>query len=213
MNSAEALRRLASRYGHGEDSSAVRQLLAYLALLEKWNARVNLTAAADWAGVGWLFQEALWASAWYPQGEVAHLDIGSGAGFPAVPLKVVRPSMRLRLVESRGRRAAFLETVAAELGLAGVEVSCCRAEDYLATPGLPVPGIVSWKGIRLSGRAWRLLASQCRPETQIWLLHGAHLPFADPDQALSSLRLARREAFPGRARHWLSVYTVSRETD
>jgi 16S rRNA (guanine(527)-N(7))-methyltransferase RsmG len=212
VNSADALERLAGGYGYGADSAEVRRLVGYLGLLEKWNARVNLTAATDWAAVGWLFEEALWAAAWYPRGAAQHLDIGSGAGFPAVPLKVLRPSMRLRLIESRSRRAAFLETAAAELGLAGVEVCCCRAEEYLGAPGTPGFDAVSWKGIRLSRRTWQLLVPRCGPETRLWLFHGPELPFADADAALKSLSLERREEFPRHPRRRLSVYRVARET-
>lgn len=210
-NTGGSLGRLAARYGYGPESAEGNRLAAYLALLERWNARVNLTAATDWPAIGWLFEEALWSARWYPQTMVNHLDIGSGAGFPAVPLKILRPAMRLRLIESRARRAAFLETVAATLDLAGVEIAGCRVEDYLRTAGPPIFDIVSWKGIRLSREAVELLADRSRPETQFWLFHGKELPLAEPAGA-QKLRLLRREAFPGRAEHWLSIFAVSRET-
>lgn len=209
---AGSLRRLAARYGCAPDSAAAGLLAAYLALLQKWNARVNLTADAAWPAVGWLFEEALWAAQWYPQTVVSHLDIGSGAGFPAIPLKILRPALQLRLVESRARRAAFLETVAAELKLPGVEVAACRAEEYLGAAGAPPFDIVSWKGIKLGGKALDLLGQRSRAATRFWLFHGRELPLADPASAAGILRLVQRAAFPGHPQRWLSIFAVSRET-
>ncbi len=203
---------LLARYGYGHESAAAGRLAAYLGLLEKWNARVNLTAATGWPAIGWLFEEALWASRWYPQTAVSHVDIGSGAGFPAVPLKILRPAMRLRLIESRAKRAAFLETVAAELNLAGVEVCGCRVEDYLRTVDLPPLDIVSWKGIKLSAEALKLLAERSRPITRFWLFHGNELPLTDSTVAHRLLRLLRRETFSGHPERRLSIFAVSRET-
>jgi hypothetical protein len=120
--------------------------------------------------------------------------------------------MRLRLVESRARRAAFLETVAAELNLPGMAVAACRVEDYLSAAEVPPFDIVSWKGIRLSREAMKLLRQRSRPNTQVWLFHGKELPLADPVRAQGFLRLLRREAFPGHPERWLSIFAVSRET-
>ncbi len=209
---AESLGRLIARYGYGPESAAANLLAAYLALLAKWNARINLTAATDWSAIGWLFEEALWAARWYPQTAVHHLDIGSGAGFPAVPLKILRPAMRLQLVESRAKRSAFLETAAAELHLQETAVADCRIEDYLSAAEMPPFDIVSWKAIRLSREAMKLLGKRSRPDTQFWLFHGKELPLADPACARDLMRLLRRAAFPGHPERWLSIFVVSRET-
>src|SRR3990172_2559568 len=57
------------------------------------------------------------------------IDIGSGAGFPGVPIKIVRPELRLTLLEANGKRAAFLERLVQRLGLANVTVVNQRAEE------------------------------------------------------------------------------------
>ncbi len=57
------------------------------------------------------------------------IDIGSGAGFPAVPIKIVRPEMRLTLLEANGKRAAFLERLVQRLGLENVTIVNRRAEE------------------------------------------------------------------------------------
>lgn len=211
-SAAGSLETLALSHGFGPESAVTGKLTAYLRLLTKWNARINLTADTGWEGIGWLFAEAFWAARWYPQTPVRHLDIGSGAGFPAVPLKILRPSMRLQLVESRAKRAAFLETAAAELDLPEVRVASCRAEDYLREADTDPYDIVSWKGIRLSRAALTCLAGRSGPDTRCWLFHGRELPLADPAAAAEFLRLLKREAFPGHPQRWLSIFAVSRET-
>jgi 16S rRNA (guanine527-N7)-methyltransferase len=57
------------------------------------------------------------------------IDIGSGAGFPGLPMKIARPDLEMTLLEATGKKAAFLEAVASELGLAGITVIAARAED------------------------------------------------------------------------------------
>jgi 16S rRNA (guanine(527)-N(7))-methyltransferase RsmG len=212
MNAAESLCRLAARHGFGAESVETGRLLGYLALLEKWNARINLTAATDWAAIGWLFEEALWAAGFCGRARLRQLDIGSGAGFPAVPMKLVRPAMQLCLVESRAKRAAFLETVAAELHLEGMEVVCSRAEEYLRIPGEDCFDIISWKALKLSHEAFTQLLDRCGPTTRFWLFHGPELPLKDSERALRRLALVQREQFPGYPNRKLSIYAVSRET-
>lgn len=200
--------------GHelAENSEAALRLRRYLSLLEKWNLRVNLTASTEWRAVGRLFEEALWAARFYPETAVRHLDIGSGAGFPALPMRILIPWMKLDLVESRAKRAAFLETAIAELGLEGASVSCSRIEEYLGRPETGAYDIVSWKGLKLSAKATRLLVAQCPPTTRLWLFQGEKPPFATPGEAERELSLIEKKQIPSRAGHSLAIYRVSRGT-
>jgi 16S rRNA (guanine527-N7)-methyltransferase len=68
-----------------------------------------------------------------PLGEAA-IDIGSGAGFPGLPIKIVRPGLTLTLLEAHGRRAAFLQRLVQRLGLKGVTVINSRAEELAHDP-------------------------------------------------------------------------------
>ncbi len=212
MRPEDALRQWIVSSGHADDHGEVRRLLAYLALLEKWNPRVNLTGTTKWDELGSLFAEAIWAAGFYPKGPVAHLDIGSGAGFPAIPMRVMLPEMRLCLVESRTKRATFLETVVTGLRLEGSRVICSRVEEILRSREAPPFDIVSWKGLRLSGDAFELLLAASRPTAQFWVFHGQELPLEAPKRAGRALNLTRREQFPGRPGWQLSIYGVSRET-
>lgn len=111
---------------------AMAQLSRYLELLLHWNRRVNLTGLRQpRAIVRRLFAESLYVS------RVVELrgwlvDIGSGAGFPGLALKLVAPELRVTLVEARHKKCAFLKEVTRECGFAPVEVVAERFEDWAA---------------------------------------------------------------------------------
>jgi 16S rRNA G527 N7-methylase RsmG len=189
-----------------------QRLEAYRKLLEKWNPRVNLTASMEWRALGPLFEEAVWAAGLCPVRPTCHLDIGSGAGFPALPMALLHPESRFDLLEPRVRRAAFLETVALELGMRNVVVMPLRVDSYLASREDKVSGRVSWKAIRLAGKDADLLLRRAASGTEFWLFHGRELPVEDPAQWERGARLECRRVFPRRPGWFLSIY-VSRETE
>ncbi len=216
MDAAEGLERLIA--GAGVDAAAGERLRVYLRLLLKWNARLNLTGRTDWEGLGPHFGEGVWAAAlgrWEP---ALHLDIGSGAGFPALPMAALRPRGRFELVEARARRCVFLEVAARELGLTGVRVCQLRLSDYLAENAAGGWDRVSWKGVRLGARDADGLLRRGAPGVEFWLFHGRELPVEEPEAWLRAVRLTRRVSFPGKAGWFLSIYRrqpdlpVSRET-
>jgi 16S rRNA (guanine527-N7)-methyltransferase len=95
-------------------------------LLTQWNKRINLTGfdlekASDLA-IDRLICEPLASAHYLPAKAGSWIDIGSGGGSPAVPIKVVRPALALTMVEMRLRKAAFLREVARELGLVEAHV-------------------------------------------------------------------------------------------
>ncbi|HVI08567.1 MAG TPA: 16S rRNA (guanine(527)-N(7))-methyltransferase RsmG [Candidatus Binatia bacterium] len=110
----------------------------YIDLLLRWNARVNLTAIRDTEQIVTRhFGESLFAARQlFPgrieKGQVHLADIGSGAGFPGIPIKLWEPRIELMLVESNHKKAAFLRELVRTLGLTGVTVQNVRAETMLA---------------------------------------------------------------------------------
>ncbi len=100
--------------------------------LELWNARSNLTAITGLEAVQVKhFLDSLTCLQAMPvQTGLAVIDVGSGAGFPGLPFKIVRPDIRLTLLESVGKKAEFLRHMAARLGLPDVAVVQGRAEDH-----------------------------------------------------------------------------------
>jgi len=109
---------------------AIEAFDRYAALLRSWNIRMNLVSNASLAKIeSRHLLDSLTAALAFngaPSGKV--IDVGSGAGFPGLPLKIVYPGIGLTLVEATQKKARFLEAAVEALGLAGVEVVAERAE-------------------------------------------------------------------------------------
>jgi 16S rRNA (guanine(527)-N(7))-methyltransferase RsmG len=207
MRPAEELKRILDKAGIVSGSEAWLKFLEYLALLQKWNARINLTGSTEWDVLGPLFGESIWASAFYPDRITRHLDIGSGAGFPAIPMRILAPQISLELVESRAKRAYFLERVVAELNLGGIVVHQERIEKFLGR--IPAKwDCFSWKALKLNNEELRELFSHANPESLFWMFHGKELAVQDPRMAAAELEIMREEGFPGRKEWRLSIYRL-----
>jgi 16S rRNA (guanine527-N7)-methyltransferase len=103
------------------------QLATYLDLILKWNAKLNLTAIrTPEEVVRRHFGESLFAGAHLGPCSTL-LDFGSGAGFPGIPIRLLRPEVAVTLAESQGKKAAFLREAVRTLGLT-VEVYASRVE-------------------------------------------------------------------------------------
>ncbi len=133
MTLARALAGGVAALGLDVDVAAQTKLLAYLALLDKWNRTHNLTAIREPERmVTHHLLDALATLRHFPEAETLRLiDVGSGGGLPGVPLAIARPQWRVTLLDSNRKKAAFLRQAAAELALANVAVAAMRAEDYV----------------------------------------------------------------------------------
>jgi 16S rRNA (guanine527-N7)-methyltransferase len=113
----------------------IEQFLAFQHELLDWNTRMNLTAITDPEEVQIKhFLDSLSLLAVSPQGPVRALDIGTGAGFPGLPLKIAQPSWRITLLEATGKRVSFVRHVISLLGLTQIDVLQGRAEDLARLP-------------------------------------------------------------------------------
>jgi 16S rRNA (guanine527-N7)-methyltransferase len=135
------LREGAQRLGFSLTERQVGQFARYYEILVDWNSRTNLTAITerdavqvrhflDSLSVGTAWLEALRAGGMTsdaPEGSL--IDVGTGAGFPGVPLKILWPHLGLTLADSVGKKTAFLSALCVDLGLEGVEVVTARAEE------------------------------------------------------------------------------------
>ena len=120
--------------GLGLPEGAEAKLLAYLALLDKWNRVYNLTAVRDPERmVSHHLLDSLAAVPFF-QGETV-LDVGSGGGLPGIPLAISRPDLRVTMIDSIAKKTAFLLQAKAELGLGNLSVVTGRVEDYRAEAG------------------------------------------------------------------------------
>lgn len=164
---SERLAKRARKANVTVDPQTAESLGAYYNLLEFWNEKVNLTAfslkdAQDEA-IDRLLIEPL-VTARHLRGSHGHghshgphlgphprlLDIGSGGGSPAIPLKIAIPSLHLVMVESKTRKSAFLREAVRHLNLADTSVETARAEDLLTRPELhESQDLVSVRAVRI----------------------------------------------------------------
>ena len=113
------------------NQSIISQFNLYLDLIVKWNQKINLTSekAPQEILERHIFDSLQYARALSSKDEIA--DIGSGAGFPGVPLKIIHPELKVTLIESQRKRCSFLEAVILKLGLERIRVINGRAEKIL----------------------------------------------------------------------------------
>jgi 16S rRNA (guanine527-N7)-methyltransferase len=114
------------------DAATLSALARYLVILQRWNRRINLTAfdldrPTDHA-IDRLIVEPVVTVNELAESDRVIIDVGSGGGSPAVPLKVVRPQLDMTLVEARVRKSAFLREAARDLHLGDVRVETLRLE-------------------------------------------------------------------------------------
>jgi 16S rRNA (guanine527-N7)-methyltransferase len=114
------------------------QLNSYLDFLVKWNRKINLTSEKTPSEIlhRHIFDSLQYARFVSPNDHV--IDIGSGAGFPGIPLKILYPHLNLILVESQRKRCSFLDVVVSNLGLQNTRVINERAENISPAPRVDV---------------------------------------------------------------------------
>ena len=162
------------------EPEAVAKLRGWLDAIATWNARIDLTAARDAKElVDLMVADALVLSAATPAGARV-VDVGSGAGAPGLGIAILRPDLRVRLVEPLQKRVAFLRTVLGTLGLPNATVLRDRGEALadrgerfdvaIARATLPPPEWLAL-GARLAapgGSVWVLLAREPAPTLPDW---------------------------------------------
>lgn len=120
----------AAKWGLQLRQEQLKQLERYADELLAWNTHTNLTAIRSRDDVFVRhFLDALVLARFWGHDPVSLVDIGTGAGFPGVPLKILRPELELVLVDSVGKKTAFLEHIVGQLGLVQVRIVTGRAEE------------------------------------------------------------------------------------
>lgn len=114
------------------NDNKVNQFLRYYELLIEWNDKINLTSITEFEDVVIKhFADSLSiVNIIDINGEMSLVDIGTGAGFPGIPLKIAFPSLKVVLVDSLDKRVKFLNHVIKELGLKDIEAIHDRAEEF-----------------------------------------------------------------------------------
>ena len=133
MYDRDLFARVAEPYGVAVTPELAERLGIYARLLVEWNEKMNLTAITDPVGIAVKhFADSLTVAPLLPKGEFSLIDVGTGAGFPGVPLALYRPDCKLTLLDSLNKRIDFLKEVCDDLGLTDVDCVHGRAEEFAA---------------------------------------------------------------------------------
>ena len=175
----------------------LEQVSTYIDLLLRWNARINLTAIRNpeeivtrHFGESFFMARHLFPSPQPMQtterqghadsaqrspraDNIRVIDLGSGAGFPALPLKIWDPQLHLTLIESNNKKATFLREVARTLAFTNVDVISSRAEVLAADPDFPRADVVTFRAVEKFDQILPLAASLLSPQGRLALLLGA----------------------------------------
>ncbi|MGQ9927336.1 MAG: 16S rRNA (guanine(527)-N(7))-methyltransferase RsmG [Chloroflexaceae bacterium] len=126
----------ATAWGLPLDSNQLRQFARYADELLAWNAHTNLTAITDRQAIYVRhFLDSLALARFWGPPPATLVDIGTGAGFPGLPLKILHPPLAVTLVESVGKKTTFLKHLVAVLGLEQVRIVTARVETLGHDPG------------------------------------------------------------------------------
>lgn len=145
-------------------ANALGRLVTYQELLLRWNQRSNLTALRTPRRiVRQLFGESLYLTrVLVLRGRL--LDVGTGAGFPGLALKMAVPSLDLTLIEANRRKCAFLKEVVRTCGLAGVRVVSKRFQEWVAHAGDYAADVSTTRAVDVSAGFLELLAGVTAPD-------------------------------------------------
>jgi 16S rRNA (guanine527-N7)-methyltransferase len=173
----DRLRRKARKVGLTISSELTEGLEAYYRLLELWNEKINLTAlplrdAPDEA-VERLLIEPLLAARFLPALDCRVLDVGSGGGSPAIPMKLAVPGLQMWMVEAKTRKCAFLREAIRQLALYDTVVETARYEELLTRPDLhEAMDVLTVRAVRVELRVLMGLQAFARPGGHIFLFRG-----------------------------------------
>lgn len=182
--------------------------LSYIDLLREWGKRINLSSVlGDREIIIKHLLDSLTAAEFIPSGSRV-LDIGTGAGLPGIPLYIYDASLSVALVESVGKKVAFLKEVKRSLGLSGIDIHNARAEELgdgmkgrfdrvtfravgsvstvvaLGTPYLDIGGgMVIMKGPR-GKKEWEDYASRHPDDMELLLTKELKLPFSGENRVI-----------------------------
>lgn len=173
MPTETRLRQLLAPFGFEPSPVQATQILAYLQLLLHWNEKINLTAIRDHDQcITRHFGESLLAAPHLAMAD-SLLDIGSGAGFPGLALKIALPELAVTLLEPVAKKRAFLKEAARTCGFTHVEVRGDRLEDFAGAAPLRVFDSAAMRAVgNLPGLV--PLAARClKPQGSLllWLTH------------------------------------------
>jgi 16S rRNA (guanine527-N7)-methyltransferase len=164
----------ANEAGLAVSASVLDGCLRYLSLLTRWNGRMNLTALPldppiPDRTIDKLLIEPLCAADWFPASAATWLDLGSGGGSPAIPLRLACPSGSLFMVESRSRKCAFLREAVRQLDLPSTAVLMQRFEDLSSPAGAD---LITLRAVRVDADLLTMIRKWLAPYGRLLVFGG-----------------------------------------
>lgn len=157
-NKVEAVKNEALFFGLSLNDFQCRQIVSYLSLLRKWDRKVNLTGIrSDAEAIRVHFLESIFAAEQLAPRQLRLVDVGAGAGFPGLAMKIVRPEFRTVLLDSRKKKVLFQREVIRRLDLKHVVAYPLRLQEGAVF--LRQADVVCWRGLRLEGKDFEFLKS------------------------------------------------------
>lgn len=174
----DRLIRRARKAGLAPGDELVESLEQYFQLLSRWSQKINLTAfnlkdAGDEA-IDRLFVEPLIAAQYLPSNPCAVIDIGSGSGSPAIPLRLAAPQARVTMVESKTRKSVFLLEALRHLNIFDATVETARFEQLLTRPELHEGfDVLSIRAVRVESKTLLTLQAFLKPGGRMMWFRGS----------------------------------------
>ena len=170
----------------------VDQMTAYVELLEVWNTRTNLISRQD---ADRIVSRHVRESLWFCQPRVVKtarsvLDLGSGAGFPGLVMKIYLPALKMTLLDSRRMKAVFLQEAVARLGLQDTEIVCDRAENLARQAPPPEFDLITCRAVSKLEQLWAWAAPLLRTGGELAALKGGQM---DAERMLFTRRFPKQE--------------------
>jgi 16S rRNA (guanine527-N7)-methyltransferase len=158
------LRAVASGLALELSSRQIEQLATHFALLLRWNEKINLTSVRKPEEIATRhFEESLFLATLLPPPAGLLVDIGSGAGFPGLPLKIVWPSAKTVLLEPNNKKATFLKEVIRACGLKEITVRTERLEQAMAEDLAGQASLVTMRAVAATPELLRDVRSLLMP--------------------------------------------------
>ena len=187
---AKRVERVATAMGASIPSQALGAVVTWLERLQEWNARIDLTAAQSPDElVDLMMADVLVLAPHVPAGARV-IDVGTGAGAPGLALALLRPDLRVTLVEPLGKRASFLRTVAGAAGRPDIEVERVRGEALRGRRAWDV----ALSRATLGADAWLALGTElAAPGGAVWVLLAKDAP---PSHSRAEIEIDRAYTWP-----------------
>lgn len=162
------------------DHDQAVQFSCYAKILQHWNKKINLTSITDPMEIAVKhFLDSVAPSACIPQ-QGTLLDIGTGGGFPGVPLKILRPQQAMVLIDGVRKKINFVKQVLRELHLVNIEAIQVRAEDLIRYHNKPKQfEIIVSRALADVDVLFKLAAPLLKPEGRLVIYKGSHTAVSD----------------------------------